>query len=132
MLYRTVKALSPMDAANLAGLIDGEGTVTLNLMEQDMMAYRHLIRSGAAVEVVEQKAASLRKSLEEAAALSARTELSPQGAFVSAFIIVVREGLEAILVLAAVAAFLIKSGRREGLKHLHAGWIAAPLLGITT
>jgi len=30
MPYRTVKALSPVDAAYLAGLIDGEGTVTLS------------------------------------------------------------------------------------------------------
>ena len=30
MLYRTVKALAPVDAAYMAGLIDGEGTVTLS------------------------------------------------------------------------------------------------------
>ena len=30
MLYRTVKALAPVDAAYLSGLIDGEGTVTLS------------------------------------------------------------------------------------------------------
>jgi hypothetical protein len=30
MPYRTVKALSPVDAAYMAGLIDGEGTVTLS------------------------------------------------------------------------------------------------------
>jgi hypothetical protein len=28
MPYRTVKTLSPVDAAYMAGLIDGEGTVT--------------------------------------------------------------------------------------------------------
>ena len=30
MPYRTVKALAPVDAAYMAGLIDGEGTVTLS------------------------------------------------------------------------------------------------------
>jgi hypothetical protein len=30
MPYRTVKALVPVDAAYMAGLIDGEGTVTLS------------------------------------------------------------------------------------------------------
>jgi high-affinity iron transporter len=97
-----------------------------------MTAYRNLIKSAAPVEIVEQKALALRKSIEEAAALSARNELSATGAFASAFIIIAREGLEAILVLAAIAAYLIRSGRRDGLKHLHAGWVAALLLGIAT
>ncbi len=30
MIYRTVKTLSPLDAGYLAGLIDGEGTITLS------------------------------------------------------------------------------------------------------
>lgn len=103
-----------------------------NRIEQDMMAYRNLIKNAAAVDIVEQKAHALKNSIEEAAALGAPGELSATGAFASAFTIIAREGLEAILVLAAIAAFLIKSGRREGLKHLHAGWVAALLLGIAT
>jgi high-affinity iron transporter len=103
-----------------------------NRIAQDMMAYRNMIKSAAAVEIVEHKALALTKSVEAAAAVSTRSELSATGAFASAFIIIAREGLEAILVLAAIAAFLIKSGRREGLKHLHAGWVAALLLGIAT
>jgi high-affinity iron transporter len=103
-----------------------------NRIEQDMMAYRNLIKNAAAIEIVEQRALALRNSIEEAAALGARSELSTTGVFSAAFIIVAREGLEAILVLAAIAAFLIKSGRRDGLKHLHAGWIVALLLGVAT
>lgn len=103
-----------------------------NRIEQDMMAYRSLLRDAAAVDVVEHRALALTKSIEEAAALSSRSELSAAGAFTSAFIIIAREGLQAILVLAAVAAFLIKSGRRQGLKHLHAGWVVALLLGVAT
>ncbi len=101
-------------------------------IEQDMMAYRNLIKTAAAVDIVEHKALALTKSIEGAAAANARSELSATGAFTAAFIIIAREGLEAILVLAAIAAFLIKSGRREGLKHLHAGWVAALLLGVAT
>jgi high-affinity iron transporter len=103
-----------------------------NRIEQDMMAYRSLIRNAAAVDMVEHRALALTKSIEEAVTLSSRSDLSAASAFTSAFIIIAREGLEAILVLAAIAAFLIKSGRREGLKHLHAGWVAALLLGVST
>jgi len=103
-----------------------------NRIEQDMMAYRSLLRNTAAVDVVEHRALALTKSIEEAATLSSHSELSAVGAFTSAFIIIAREGLEAIPVLAAIAAFLIKSGHREGLRHLHAGWVAALLLGVAT
>lgn len=102
-------------------------------IEQDMMDYRNLLAAGAPVETVTSKAAALGEALDAAARRTAdEGELSAAGAFASAFVIILREGLEAILVLAAIAAFLIRSGRREGLKHVHAGWIAALLLGAGT
>jgi high-affinity iron transporter len=55
--------------------------------------------------------------------------LPPGAAFASAFIILLREGLEAILVLAALIALLVKAGRRDALPWVHAGWILALLLG---
>jgi len=58
--------------------------------------------------------------------------LSPWVAFVSALVILLREGLEAILVLGAMAAFLNKTGRRDGLPWLHGGWIAALGVGVLT
>jgi high-affinity iron transporter len=58
--------------------------------------------------------------------------LSPSVAFTSSLIILLREGLEAILVLAAMVAFLTKTGRREALHYLHAGWIVALALGLAT
>jgi high-affinity iron transporter len=51
---------------------------------------------------------------------------------VSAFIILLREGLEAILVLAAIIAFLVKAQRRDALRYIHAGWIGALALGVLT
>jgi high-affinity iron transporter len=47
-------------------------------------------------------------------------------------LILLREGLEAILVLAAIVAFLVKSERRDALPWMHAGWIAALALGVLT
>lgn len=46
------------------------------------------------------------------------------GAFVEAFIIIVREGFEAILVVGAVVAFLIKTGNRRRLRDIWAGSLA--------
>ncbi|MBW3568159.1 MAG: cytochrome c/FTR1 family iron permease [Proteobacteria bacterium] len=58
--------------------------------------------------------------------------LSPWVAFISALIIILREGLEAILVLGAMAAFLSKTGRRDAMPWLHAGWMAALAVGVLT
>jgi len=47
-------------------------------------------------------------------------------------LILLREGLEAILVIAAIVAVLIKSNRRDALRYIHAGWIGALALGFLT
>ena len=44
--------------------------------------------------------------------------------FLAAFGIIVREGLEAILVIAAIIAYLVKSGNGRSLKHVYIGAVA--------
>ena len=63
--------------------------------------------------------------------LKTRTVTPLMGAF-SAFILLLREGVEAILVLSAIMAFLVKTKRRESLRYVHAGWISALALGGVT
>ena len=41
--YRTVRALSPIDRGYIAGLVDGEGTVTLS--RKHASEYRHIVVS---------------------------------------------------------------------------------------
>ena len=57
------------------------------------------------------------------------TRLPTSATFLSALVILLREGLEVILVLAAIFALLIKGQRRDALPYVHAGWIAALALG---
>src|SRR5690606_16922434 len=58
--------------------------------------------------------------------------LAPASAFTASLVILLREGLEAILVLAAIIAFVIKTGRRDALPWVHGGWVAALVLGVIT
>lgn len=54
------------------------------------------------------------------------------GAFLQSFLIILREGLEAILVIGAVVAFLIKTGHRERLRSIWVGvWLALGASALT-
>lgn len=101
-------------------------------VETRMIAYRDLLRRGATAEQVAAAAAGIDTLLAASAEKLDGGSLSPTAAALSAFFILVREGLEALLVVAAITAFLIKAGRREALPWIHAGWISALALGIAT
>jgi high-affinity iron transporter len=101
-------------------------------VEREMIAYRHLIQSGVSVETLEAQLAILHELLEQARDRLETSPLSPAAALLSAALIMVREGLEAILILAAVIAFLVKAGRRDALPYVHVGWVAALGLGLAT
>ncbi|HUP94651.1 MAG TPA: cytochrome c/FTR1 family iron permease [Burkholderiales bacterium] len=101
-------------------------------IERDMLQVRTLMRDRADASVVEAHIARTAKAIELAEEKLGGSSLTPGAAGASAFIILLREGLEAILVLAAIVAFLVKAGRRDALRYIHAGWIAALALGIVT
>jgi high-affinity iron transporter len=101
-------------------------------VEAEMLRYRTLIQSRAPREEVEAQARTILSLLDTARQRLDAARLSPVTTFTSAFVILLREGLEAILVVAAVIAMLIKSGRRAALRYVHAGWIAALGLGAVT
>lgn len=101
-------------------------------VETQMIAYRDLLRRGAPAEPVAKLAERIDGLLAASADRLGSTGLSPTTAAISAFFILVREGLEALLVVAAIMAFLVKAGRREVMPWIHAGWIGALVLGVAT
>lgn len=109
--------------------VDGELRLTI---ETAMTQYRNLLRGNSTLIQIEEQAAKVSKLLDQAAERLSGNTLSTGAAFASAFIILLREGLEAILVVAALAAFLIKTERRDGMVYLHAGWAGALVLGVFT
>lgn len=125
-------------AAYLEGYEPVEGTldtVDRDLrveIEAQMMAYRNLLRSGATLAQAQAQRERLGTLLGTAAEKLASGELSPSAAAFSALVIILREGLEAILVLAAILAFVSRSGRPEARRYVHAGWMAAIVLGVAT
>lgn len=98
-------------------------------IEAAMMAVRQDIAGGASAETLAQRVDEAKALLGQAGERLNAGSLSPAGAFAAALFILLREGLEAILVLAAVIAFVVRSGQRRALAYVHAGWGVALLLG---
>jgi high-affinity iron transporter len=114
------------------GSLAGQAPELKDRIEREMMAFRNLIQSRAAPEAVDAKAGALSVALAEAGNSMERDASSAAATFASAFVILFREGLEAILVLAGMLAFLAKTGQRRGAAYVHAGWVAALALGAAT
>lgn len=100
--------------------------------ERAMTAYRASLQAGAPIGQAERQAATVRTLLQQAHEKLAGARLSKTATFVSSLVVLLREGAEAILVVAAILAFLARAGRPEARRWVHAGWIAALALGLVT
>jgi len=102
-------------------------------VEAAMTQYRQTLKEGnASVDEVTKQATAIMDLLDKAESSLRGGSLSPAMGFTSSLIILLREGLEAILVLAAIITFLIKTDRRDAVPYVHMGWIAALLAGALT
>ena len=100
-------------------------------IEAGMMAYRAEVQSGS-LEQVQASAQQLLVLLNQADAALAPSQGDATATYIGALTILVREGLEALLVVVAMIAFLKKAQRRDVLVYVHAGWIGALLAGGAT
>ncbi len=98
-------------------------------IEGAMTDYRNLIRKEKSQREVDAATEAIKALLSAAKLKLSDIRLSGETAFVSALVILLREGLEAILVIAALAAFLMKTDRREGMVYLYGGVVVALLMG---
>ena len=106
---------------------------TLKLdLEREMYGYRNLIKARAPEGKLMLALVHIEAQLNEAQSLLGAASLTPGVAYSSSLVILLREGLEAILLLAVIVAVLVKTGRRDALKYIHIGWLAALALGIAT
>lgn len=97
-------------------------------IESGMLAYRAAL-SGGRLGEAEAAAARLDGLFSQA-----ETELEAGASdatttFAGALTILLREGVEALLIVVGMIAFLRKAGRTDVLPHVHAGWVSALVAG---
>ena len=100
--------------------------------EKSLMAYRQSLQDGLPVAQAEERLDAAKGKLKASAELLGSDGLSWSLSYISGLLILLREGLEAILVLAAILAFLRNTGQQSAVRSVNVGWGLALLAGLGT
>ena len=98
-------------------------------VETGMAELRAAIGRGDPLAAVAQRVNALDVLFYRAETVLAPDNASEASAFAGAFAILLREGLEALLIVIAMIAFLRKAERTEVLPFVHGGWLSALVAG---
>jgi high-affinity iron transporter len=101
-------------------------------VEQSMGELRASIAEGRPASEVASQVVSVKTLVDEAERTLAPDKASDASAFLGAFTILLREGLEALLIVVAMLAFLNKAERPELTRPVHIGWTSALAAGALT
>ncbi|MEO5788222.1 cytochrome c/FTR1 family iron permease [Gelidibacter sp.] len=99
-------------------------------IEQQMLKVRQAIEQDLGVETLKEETYKALTLIDDASQILQNHKLNYWLTFVLAASIMLREGLEAFLILAVVLALIRTSGVKKALPWLHGGWITAVILGI--
>ena len=101
-------------------------------VERAMAQLRAAIGGGRPVAEVRERVSDVDALFADTERALAPSEARNASAFLGAFTILLREGLEALLIIVAMLTFLRKAERPEMLRTVHYGWIAALIAGLGT
>ncbi|MBC7203249.1 MAG: FTR1 family protein, partial [Pusillimonas sp.] len=100
-------------------------------IESGMITFRSQVRRNNIAQARSTEV-QLQNWLIDAEAALSLSEADSGATFIAAFTILVREGLEALLIVVAMLAFLVKANRRDVTPYVHAGWVSALIAGGAT
>lgn len=101
-------------------------------IEGAMGEYRAAIQSGETADALADRVQVLDDLLDNTEAALSPDAASGLSTFLGAATILLREGLEALLIVVAMIAFLRKTERMEVMPYVHAGWVGALAAGFLT
>jgi high-affinity iron transporter len=112
--------------------LDTRDKVLRKHIEVSLMELRQVLgRPGNENELRSLMDATLQQ-LEEAEQIMSESSLSNGTLFTASLVILLREGLEALLVVIALVTVLLRTQRQDALKYVHLGWTAALIAGGAT
>ncbi|QHS10973.1 c-type cytochrome [Sinimarinibacterium sp. NLF-5-8] len=101
-------------------------------IEAAMLHYRAALQKNADAEQLQKQRVALDELLGRAEALLADEGGDAVSVFIGAATILLREGLEALLIVIAMIAFLRKAERTQVIGYVHGGWVSALVAGFLT
>jgi high-affinity iron transporter len=102
-------------------------------LEGQFTQFRNAIKQGVPAEEIQRRHLDIEAKLDEASEILARDDsLSGYYSFTNSALIILREGLEAALIIAAILAMLRVMGATQAIRYIHLGWILALIAGCLT
>ena len=102
-------------------------------VEKKMGFFRSWVMSDRDSSELRDLKASIEEDLRESERiLKGGSSLGKYLSFVNSFSIILREALEALLIIAAIIAALAHSGNRGMIRYVHYGWVVALVAGLAT
>ena len=112
--------------------LDAHDKVLRKNIESKLLNLRQLLNDQTNTSKVKQSVSEISLLLEEAQLLLSKSSMSNTTLFSASFIILLREGLEALLVVIVLLTILNRSSKKQAIKYVHFGWGAALIAGILT
>lgn len=101
-------------------------------MEGKFRKIKKMMAAGEPAQTVRQEIDNLKVLLDEDAITLDGGAKNPYAMFFASFLIIFREGVEAILILGAIITYLIKSGNENKVRSIYYGVFSAIVLSVVT
>jgi len=102
-------------------------------LETQFTEFRNAIKQGVSPDEIQKRHDDMEVKLDQAEQILTRQDnVSDYYTFINSALIILREGLEATLILAAILAMLKVMGAAHAVRYIHLGWILALVMGALT
>ena len=99
-------------------------------LETQFTEFRNAIKQGVSPDEIQKRHDDMEVKLDQAEQILTRQDnVSDYYTFINSALIILREGLEATLILAAILAMLKVMGAAHAVRYIHLGWILALIMG---
>jgi high-affinity iron transporter len=98
-------------------------------VEKQLLNFRNVLSSPNNGQQVSAESQQILQQLEQVDSTLNSATLSDNAMFSASLIILLREGLEALLIVLALITVLMKTQRQDAIRYVHFGWVSALIAG---